>query len=158
MLSGWQAGYLSALLLIFSSTSLSDYSKLGHEMFDNLHLLTVPLDCTQSFALSSYSVHPVSSLLNWCSAAPWDDLNWLNRSTAGIHTSVNATCARKAAPQHALLHISISKYTKPLWVRRTKERLTWCNKCMSSASGEKPHRSLVNPAVLELAPPGANLT
>eukprot|EP00075_Anas_platyrhynchos_P008052 XP_021129466.2 deubiquitinase DESI2 isoform X6 [Anas platyrhynchos] len=56
-------------------------------MFDNLHLLTVPLDCTQSFALSSYSVHPVSSLLNWCSAAPWDDLNWLNRSTAGIHTS-----------------------------------------------------------------------
>lgn len=99
--------------LLQHCSSLADSSKLQHEMFYDLHLLTVPLDCTQSAALSSYSVHPISSLLNRRSAAPWDDLNWLNRSTAGIHTSASATCARKAAPQRPLLHISISKYMKP---------------------------------------------
>lgn len=114
--TSWLPVRVAAHLLQHHS-SLADYSKLGHEMFDDLHLLTVPLDCTQSIALSSYSVHPVSSLLNRCSAAPWDDLNWLNRSTAvaPMHTPVWVPCVLGKLLHNTLSFTSESVNTRNLY-------------------------------------------
>lgn len=113
MLSGWQAGYLSMLLQIFSSTAA-------------LSLATVCL-CMRCFKSCLLTVHraflspamafiPSAGSLNQCSVAQWTDLNWLIQGNTGVVTSASPACLRKTAPQHTLLYSS--KCKKPLWVRR----------------------------------------